>query len=818
MDDSKSSKMAAFERAARRARWLLLGRDGLWWALTAAPTVEESYERTLSRIERRIVVVRRSPAPGRAGRVVAPPSAAGRDAWAVDGNSLPDETRVVTSCARCDGEKTVDCGGCSGRGVRRCDTCGGRGRVPGKGKRDKKCPSCRERGERKCEFCGGKGRVQCRECEGSGRGFAWLAVETSFRAPVSTSPPTPAMQVHRGLGDPADFDSQDWPHSLVEDTGPVRLDAAEARAGLPGLLEGLWPRLDTASERLISIRHQRFAVQTHRFMYANPFGEGCVDVSGNPPEILRSSDWGPLWTRLGVLALAAVGCLVGLSAVTFAYESRHVWFEAHGLVGLLAFVGLLTSVAAVSTLAVATSKRFGAWGRDARILGAVALAGVFASAAVWKVGAPSLDAARAAYERGELAEAALEADAYGTVVGESPARAELLDDIRLANVTQADDIGAAAQLLGERWTSDAKRAEAAATFRQRLGGDSDAARERGDAAALESMARQAGEVAAEEARELRTQAAELRISGCVASKDLSCVGAELDAVVAAGVPMGRLAQARDSALSESVRWVQHDLDAARGSAVEQRLRTLQGAVGVVAAYKVLACGAGGACRPSPARDLVAAEAVAMRDEFVQDRAVSGLSALQLLVQRPLPEVGNTIPWSIAKVQVQRALAEEAFDEAFGHLETAEAKGAPEPECAAMRAEFAVRAEAATAGHWKAAKSRDLEVRDAAYTKALAASRAYALVTGESTNPPASTIELAGAKNAEAMAKARAREAELQRRRAARAEAQRVAQAARAARAGAPLLCRDGSHSPSCTCSGSWSGCCSWHGGVRGCSQ
>jgi hypothetical protein len=740
------------------------------------------------------------------------------DGWEVDGASLAEETRVVARCGGCDGAKTEDCSGCAGRGVCRCDTCYGAGRVAGQRAGGKQCPRCRAKGERRCEGCRGKGRVECRGCTGSGLNYAWLEVSSSERLEVCVSPKSPASLAHRRLTDPADFDGDDWPHGLAHDTGVLRLDPAEVQPVPEAIPPSLLPQLDPASERLLSIRHQRFTAQTHRFMYANAFGEGHVDVSGDPPEILRSSKWGPLWTRLGVLVAATVGSLLAQAMFLGAYVSRHPWFEQHGSAGRVALVGLLTSVAAIATLAVATSARAGLRRADARLLGAVALAGVLAGGAAWNVGGPSLEAARAAHERGELVHATRTAEAHAAMEGKSPAYAELVDDIRLAGVSRAVDVRAAAQLLGEQWTSEAKRAEAAAVFRQQLGRHGDAARERGDAAVLDSLAHEARKVAVQEAGELRRQAAELRISACVASEDLRCVGAALDAVTAAGVPIGRLAQARQRALSESARWVRRDLDAARGSAVEQRWRALQGAVSTVAAYKALACGAGGSCRPSPERDLVAAEAVALRDAFVQDRAVSGLSALQLLVREPLPEVGDTIPWRIAKVQVQRALADEAFDEAYGHLETAEAKGAPEPECAAMRAEFAARAGAATAGHWKAASSRDLEVRDEAYTKALAASRAYALVTGEPTNPPASTVELAGAKNAEAMEKARAREAEIQRRRAARAEAQRVARAAREARAGAPLLCRDGSHSKSCTCGDSWRGCCSWHGGVRGCSR
>ncbi len=53
------------------------------------------------------------------------------------------------------------------------------------------------------------------------------------------------------------------------------------------------------------------------------------------------------------------------------------------------------------------------------------------------------------------------------------------------------------------------------------------------------------------------------------------------------------------------------------------------------------------------------------------------------------------------------------------------------------------------------------------------------------------------------------------------ERRRAERAAAAAQRGcelAPLLCRDGSLSPSCICGGSHRGCCSHHGGVAGCSR
>ncbi len=46
----------------------------------------------------------------------------------------------------------------------------------------------------------------------------------------------------------------------------------------------------------------------------------------------------------------------------------------------------------------------------------------------------------------------------------------------------------------------------------------------------------------------------------------------------------------------------------------------------------------------------------------------------------------------------------------------------------------------------------------------------------------------------------------------------IAARRQASRNSAPLLCRDGTLSPSCVCGGSRRGCCSHHGGVAGCSQ
>lgn len=74
------------------------------------------------------------------------------------------------------------------------------------------------------------------------------------------------------------------------------------------------------------------------------------------------------------------------------------------------------------------------------------------------------------------------------------------------------------------------------------------------------------------------------------------------------------------------------------------------------------------------------------------------------------------------------------------------------------------------------------------------------------------------KRQEAEEKRRIAAALAEEKKAAAAEARRKRQeeAAERRRAYAPLVCGDGSLSPSCVCGGSWRGCCSHHGGVSGC--
>lgn len=64
---------------------------------------------------------------------------------------------------------------------------------------------------------------------------------------------------------------------------------------------------------------------------------------------------------------------------------------------------------------------------------------------------------------------------------------------------------------------------------------------------------------------------------------------------------------------------------------------------------------------------------------------------------------------------------------------------------------------------------------------------------------------------------RQREAEARAAERARRREEAAREAAQRRWAYAPLLCNDGTRSPTCICGGSHRGCCSWHGGVAGCS-
>lgn len=119
------------------------------------------------------------------------------------------------------------------------------------------------------------------------------------------------------------------------------------------------------------------------------------------------------------------------------------------------------------------------------------------------------------------------------------------------------------------------------------------------------------------------------------------------------------------------------------------------------------------------------------------------------------------------------------------------------------------------------EQEELAARKGALERAIANAEIYRQLAGEAPPVPLARLRAQLARAEQQLAQERRRAAALEKRRQAEEERKarrRAAQERRRQRMYAPLLCNDGTLSPSCTCSGSWRGCCSHHGGVAGCSR
>jgi hypothetical protein len=145
--------------------------------------------------------------------------------------------------------------------------------------------------------------------------------------------------------------------------------------------------------------------------------------------------------------------------------------------------------------------------------------------------------------------------------------------------------------------------------------------------------------------------------------------------------------------------------------------------------------------------------------------------------------------------------------------TDESRAAAAQAMIAMKSEFETEVSAAQ-------REKDITARLAHERNALAL---WPLLAAATTEVPIAVKQLNVAVTRDEQALAR--EQAIEQRKAEAAEKRRIAEEARQRRreeaeerrrAYRPLLCGDGSLSPSCTCGGSWRGCCSHHSGVAGC--
>ncbi len=317
----EESALAAAARAASRHG---ITEREFRASVTSVEHAAEQYQRALHVIERRRVVVRwDAGAPTRSRNAEPPPDPARVDPWSVDAEQLARESRVVTVCLGCQGEKKRSCSDCAGTARRTCGGCEGSGRVPGAKGGTKNCPTCRARGDVKCTACT-SGKIDCVTCGADGRVDAWLAVEKEVLTQVQSHPANRASALHEKLTLPADFDAppRAWLNRLVEDGGvqPPTQPCPEA----------LRPRLDAVSDRLVSTRVQSFTGDVFRVNYATARGQGVVEVAGGRFAVTGATVWTPLSHRTKASWAAGIGAVLAGLLLWGLYVSRHAWFAKYG--------------------------------------------------------------------------------------------------------------------------------------------------------------------------------------------------------------------------------------------------------------------------------------------------------------------------------------------------------------------------------------------------------------------------------------------------------------------------------------------------------
>ncbi|WP_434384025.1 hypothetical protein [Melittangium boletus] len=524
-------------------------------SVTSVDHAAERYQRALHVIHRRKVVLRWDPGePTRFRKAEPPPDPNGVDPWAVDAEQLARESRVITVCPGCQGEKRRTCSDCAGSARRRCGGCAGSGRVPGAKGGTKNCPTCRARGDVKCTACK-SGKVDCTTCGADGRVDAWLEVERETLTQVHSHPANRASALHEHLTLPGDFDAppRGWVNRLVEDGG--------VQPPSHPCPEGLRARLDAREERLVSTRIQTFASDIFRVNYATARGKGVVEVAGWRSVVTGATVWTPLSRRS--TAAWGIGITTFMAGIILwvSYISRHEWFAKHGHSSLIL---LPMTVAAFVAFKLASHLLLTPSARSAsslkRMYGGLAACGLV-SLGAFNLGGPTARGAETALAAGDKARARVEAEALLSQGRERETSARVLDELHLDEVRRAEPNPVEqARRVGLPWNGTKAREEAVALLRANVRAASDASFKAHDARALGGLI-DATEALLPEAREVLVgREALARAATCLKGGDFECAEAALDGPLAARAPaaertslrtahLAALKTARDKALA-----------------------------------------------------------------------------------------------------------------------------------------------------------------------------------------------------------------------------------------------------------------------------
>jgi hypothetical protein len=166
--------------AGRWARQFLISRRGFEAAVRSTQLEPVELIRVRWRGRSRHITIRQALTESRARKIEEPLVPGSFDPWADAAESLATQTRQLSRCRACGGEKKVLCSTCHGSARIPCDSCGGRGLIwSPRSRRMIGCRVCRKSGKRICSCFDGK--ISCGACGGKGKVEEGLEVtEKSF--------------------------------------------------------------------------------------------------------------------------------------------------------------------------------------------------------------------------------------------------------------------------------------------------------------------------------------------------------------------------------------------------------------------------------------------------------------------------------------------------------------------------------------------------------------------------------------------------------------------------------------------------------------
>jgi hypothetical protein len=373
-----------------------------------------------------------------------------------------------------------------------------------------------------CTRCNGKRSKGCKTCHGSARVFSWLAIEQTSRVEVLASPKAVAEHWLSRALDEADFLDEEYLHECEQDL----VLRADAMNGLPKTLR---PTL-ASHDRVSQICLQTFAVDLHEVHYETAFGDGMVEVAGNPLTVFTAARQ-PLLRRSSVARVIALAAAAVAIAAPLLYRAQHPWFEKYGSSLSALLVGLSASALLGTALlgwlrANASRTAISTWIPTAAALGLAAF-----STAILASAKPSLADARDALEKRDLERARITADALYMLGAPSDEQRILRDEIRLARMDLTSSLGnKLAIATSEAWTAQ-KRPAMEGAILLAIQDRAQRARDLHDGPSLVRLAEMIQPLLPIEARTLTVEAAAHENQRCMLKAEPRCIehsAAELD--------------------------------------------------------------------------------------------------------------------------------------------------------------------------------------------------------------------------------------------------------------------------------------------------